>query len=84
MNLIIASIAIAIALFGMQQDIIVFTRSPKSFLVCVFVTIVVVHIFAFIINVARPNFWLEKLSVLVKRVWSSTDKDSKSTYMNEI
>lgn len=80
MNLIFASIAIAIAVFGTQKDTIVFTRSPKSLLICVIVAIVVVHLFAY---VARKNFWLEKLPALVKRVWSSTDKDSESTYMKK-
>jgi hypothetical protein len=84
MNLIVTSIAIAIALFGTQQDTLDFSRSPKSLLICVFVTTVVVHLCAFINSVVRQSLWLERLSVLVKRVWSSKDSDSEFTYINEI
>ncbi|KAH8695758.1 hypothetical protein GQ44DRAFT_136561 [Phaeosphaeriaceae sp. PMI808] len=75
MNQTLGTLAIVVAVFGMQQEILHFNRNPSSFVLSVIASILLVWLLVFILNLADRYSWLKRCSVLFNRLLPKRIKD---------
>jgi hypothetical protein len=79
MNLFFTPVALAIALFGTQEETLKFKRSLKSLVLCALGSIFAVHLFVCINSLVRRPSWSKRLKNVLRGIIPSYNGDSMVT-----
>ncbi|KAF2707121.1 hypothetical protein K504DRAFT_447157 [Pleomassaria siparia CBS 279.74] len=77
MNMIVSSIAIAVAIFSTQQETLQFERTPRNLAFSSIVSILVLCGAAYLNGVAREQAWASKLVLKMRNLRTAKTQDGK-------